>query len=286
MTGFSHMPHRRRPALRFSILARRLALAGLLASSWGAPAQTPMPAAVARWQASMDAFSAADRQHQPPPDGLLLVGSSSIRLWAHLPQDLQVGPVLINRGFGGSTMADCHLLVQQLVVQYRPRQVIVYAGENDLAEGRTPAQVLESFQGFVRAVRAELPHVRLAYVSIKPSPARAQLMPQVREANALLQAYVQTLPQADFIDVFTPMLGAHGEPRAELFGPDRLHMSAQGYALWRSVIAPYVQPAAPAAPSAPGAPLMAAAPLAAPASLEGAAGARTATAVAPLQAGR
>lgn len=232
---------RRTPAARLSTLARRLALSGVLTLSISAPAQTALPAGYSRWQASMDAFAAADRLHLPQPDGLLFVGSSSIRFWARVAQDFESMPVVINRGFGGSTMADCQHFVRQLVVQYRPRQIMVYAGDNDLAEGRTPAQVLESFQGFVRAVRAELPQARIGYISIKPSPARAALLPQVHEANALLRAYVVTLPNADFIDVITPMLDAQGRPRAELYGPDRLHMNAAGYALWREVIGPYVQ---------------------------------------------
>jgi lysophospholipase L1-like esterase len=242
--------HRRFPFAHLSALARRLAVAGLLAASIHAPAQTAAPAGYARWQASIDAFAASDKLRQPRPDGVLFVGSSSIRFWAHVAQDFASTPVVINRGFGGSTMADCHSLVRQLVLQYRPRQVMVYAGDNDLAEGRAPAQVLESFQGFVRAVRAELPEARIGYISIKPSPARAALLPQVRETNALLKAYVATLADADFIDIFTPMLDAQGVPRADLYGPDRLHMNAEGYALWREVIGPFLLPGQGAAPAA------------------------------------
>lgn len=233
---------RTHPAARLRTLARRLAVSGLLAASISAPAQTALPAGYSRWQASMDAFAESDKLRQPQPDGVLFVGSSSIRFWAHMAQDFAPLPVVINRGFGGSTMADCHHLVQQLVVQYQPRQVMVYAGDNDLAQGRTPAQVLESFEGFVRAVRTALPDARISYISIKPSPARVALLPNVREANALLKAYVATLPRADFIDIYTPMLAPDGTPREDLFGPDRLHMNAAGYALWRDVIAPYLQP--------------------------------------------
>lgn len=241
---------------RLSQLARRLALSGVLVSSTAAvhaapvgqsgvgpgPKTTQSSSAshYARWQASMDAFAAADKAQAPAEDGVLFVGSSTIRFWTQLPQDFRDVPVVINRGFGGSTMADCQYFVKQLVLQYRPRQVFVYAGDNDLAEGRSPQQVLESFEGFVAAVRAELPDTRIAYISIKPSPLRAELMPRAREANALLAAYVRTLPNSDYIDIFTPMLDLQGAPRAELFGPDRLHLSGAGYRLWRSVIADYV----------------------------------------------
>jgi len=199
-----------------------------------------LPVAYARWQASMDAFAAADLERQPQSDGVLFVGSSTIRMWSDLREDFRQVPVVINRGFGGSTMADCNYFVKSLVVQYRPRHVMVYAGDNDLAEGRTPAQVLESFQSFVAAVRTALPETRISYISIKPSPLRASLLPKTREANALLADYVRTLSNSDYIDIFTLMMQADGTPRGDLFGADRLHMNDAGYDVWRSVISSYV----------------------------------------------
>jgi lysophospholipase L1-like esterase len=215
-----------------------LALAGTVACAAPAP---PTPSTNHRWRASLAEFAAADQARRPAAGGVVFVGSSSIRLWPRLAQEFGPGTPVINRGFGGSTLADCHAFAWELVVQYRPRQVVVYAGDNDLAEGRTPAQVLESFKGFVAAVRQELPAARIDFISIKPSPLRAALVPQAREANALLAAYVATLPDAGFIDVFTPMLDAAGAPRADLYGPDRLHMNAAGYALWRELVGPQLR---------------------------------------------
>ena len=192
------------------------------------------------WDAALAQFAAADRQHPPEPGAVLFVGSSSIRLWDRLPQHFNFLPAVLNRGFGGSTMADCQQLVYPLVVRYQPRHVVLYAGENDLADGRSPEQVLESLRGFVDALRSELPEVRLTYVSIKPSPLRAGLLPRIREANRLAAEYVAGLPRASFVDVFTPMLDATGAPRPELFGPDRLHMNGEGYALWRAALAQHV----------------------------------------------
>ncbi|MBP7568053.1 MAG: GDSL family lipase, partial [Burkholderiaceae bacterium] len=147
-----------------------------------------------------------------------------------------------------STMADCNRFARDLVVRYQPSQVLVYAGDNDLAEGRTPAQVLESFREFVATVRSELPGVRIDYISIKPSPSRAGLLEKARETNALIGAYVQTLPNAGYIDIFTPMMTAEGTPRPELFLGDRLHLNETGYQLWQSIIASRLTgvPAAPA----------------------------------------
>ncbi len=235
---------------RCAIALSLAALAGMAAAAAPAApaglAQEALPPAYARWQSSLDAFAAADRERAPEPGGVLFVGSSTIRLWTDLRQDFRDLPVVINRGFGGSTMADCNGLARRLVVQYRPRHVVVYAGDNDLAEGRSPAQVLESFRAFVAAVRTALPETRISYVSIKPSPLRSALLPQVREANALLAAYVRGVPNSDYIDIFTPMLGADGQPRAELYGPDRLHMNEAGYDLWQGVIAPHLQAGRPA----------------------------------------
>lgn len=213
------------------------------------PAASPHPAA-SKWHSSMAAFANADREHPPPADGVLFVGSSTIRLWSSLAQDFRQLPVVINRGFGGSTMADCDYFARELVTRYRPRQVLVYAGDNDLAEGRTPAQVLENFVNFVKVVRSELPSARIAYISIKPSPARAALLPRVREANQLLASYVRNLENGEYIDIFTPMMNASGSPRAELYGTDHLHMNEKGYAVWQSVIAGHLGLAVPLAPAA------------------------------------
>lgn len=220
----------------------------LTAAAVPAIAESPeLAAAYTRWRASIDAFSAQDRERPPAAGAVLFVGSSTIRFWSHLAQDFRHVPVILNRGFGGSTMADCSLLVRDLVTRYQPRQVVVYAGDNDLAEGRTPQQVLASLQSFVHTVRSELPSVRLAYISIKPSPSRAALLPRIRETNALIADYVATLHDAKYIDIFTPMLGADGLPRHDLFLKDALHMNDAGYAIWQGVITSHL--AVPDAPA-------------------------------------
>lgn len=192
--------------------------------------------ASARWQNSLDTFAKADQERQPASDGVLFVGSSTIRLWSHLAQDFRQLPVLINRGFGGSTMADCSALARELVIQYKPKQILVYAGDNDLAEGRLPGDVLKSFASFVQKVRSALPDSHIAYISVKPSPARLSLLPRIRETNALISDYLQTLPNARYIDTFSPMLNADGTLRPELFKSDRLHLNEAGYQLWKSVL--------------------------------------------------
>ena len=205
-----------------------------------------------RWQPSLDAFAAADRLHAPRPGGVLFVGSSSIRLWDGLEQAFggsadaaaEAHAIIIKRGFGGSRLADVADYMDRLVLPYKPRQVVVYAGDNDLAEGATPADVLASFKRFVRGVHRDLPETRIAYLSIKPSPLRAQLIAQARAANDLIEAYSATVPNLDYIDIYSKMVDADGRPRPELFAPDMLHLNRAGYALWRQEIAAHLGPLA------------------------------------------
>jgi lysophospholipase L1-like esterase len=185
------------------------------------------------------------------PRSWLFVGSSSIRLWADLEQQFQTQPVIVKRGFGGSRMADCTRYLERLVLPYQPRLVIVYAGDNDLAEGRSPQDVLASFTAFVEGVHEALPRTRIAYLSIKPSPLREALLPKIQEANGLIAQYVAAQPELAYIDIFSKMLDADGHPRKELFSADSLHMNESGYALWKAVIDPFLRLPAPIPMSAP-----------------------------------
>jgi lysophospholipase L1-like esterase len=195
----------------------------------------------ARWESEIRAFEAADQTNAPPPGGVVFVGSSSIRLWKTLADDFKGLPVL-NRGFGGSQLADSVFYTGRIVIPYRPQQIVLYAGDNDLAAGKSPEQVFHDFEAFITKVRSALPGARISYVSIKPSPARLALLPQMRAANALIAEFIHTGRDLDYIDVFTPMMREDGQPRPEIFGPDRLHMNAQGYALWTRLIRPHLLP--------------------------------------------
>lgn len=208
----------------------------------------PGPDMPNRWKESFDAFDEADRAAAPRPGGVLFVGSSSIRLWNDLETQFEDPVAVVKRGFGGSRLQDTTDHLQRLVLPYKPRVVVVYAGDNDLAEGRTPQQVLQSFADFVAGVHAALPATRIAFVSIKPSPLREKLMQLAAQTNALIAAYCRGDARLDYVDVYSAMLGADGRPRDELFQADRLHLNAQGYALWKSVIAEHL--VARSAPSA------------------------------------
>ena len=193
-----------------------------------------------RWRESLDGFAALDREHAPAAGGIVFVGSSSIRLWNDLEREFGTQGI-VKRGFGGSRMSDCARYVAQLVLPYKPRMVVVYAGDNDLAEGGTPRGVLESYQSFVRQVHEALPDTRIAYLSIKPSPSREAFMPAAIQANELIENYSKTDAQLDYIDIYTKMLDAQGRPRGDLFLGDSLHLNAAGYAIWKAAIADHLR---------------------------------------------
>lgn len=193
-----------------------------------------------QWKDEIAQFRAADKLHPPRAGGVVFVGSSSIRLWPHLQSDFP-GINLLQRGVGGSQLPDIVYWAPQIVLPYRPHLIVLYAGDNDIAEGATPENVFSDYKAFVQLVRKSLPRARIAFVAIKPSIARASMIEKARAANRLIQQYAAAHPRLLYVDVFTPMLNARGQPRPELFVEDGLHLSARGYALWRDLLAPIVQ---------------------------------------------
>jgi lysophospholipase L1-like esterase len=187
------------------------------------------------FEKEIEAFEAADKTQPPPRDAVLFIGSSTFRYWKSLPEDFP-GIAVINRGFGGSQIADATRYADRIAIPYHPRHVVMYAGDNDIAAGKKPLEVLDEFQQFVKKMRSGLPDVPISYVSIKPSIARWKLIDRIKDANALIEQYTHGEKNVDFINVFPLLLGPDGKPRPELFRPDGLHMNSKGYALWIPVL--------------------------------------------------
>jgi lysophospholipase L1-like esterase len=192
-----------------------------------------------KWRAELTRLEESDRQNPPAKGGVLFIGSSSIKLWHTLTEDFP-GTKVINRGIGGSQLSDSILLADRIVTPHKPTTVVLYAGENDLVRGKTPRQVLEGYKAFLARIHRTLPATKIAFISIKPSPARESLLPAIAEANGLIKAYTSSDSRLTYIDVFTPMLNSGGRPRSELFAADGLHLNREGYNLWKSLIAPYL----------------------------------------------
>ena len=229
-----------RPLLLALALTASLPALALTPAPVPAPPQVPEQVSNVAWAGDMAAFAKADAATPPPRGGIEFIGSSSIRMWDTLAADFP-GQNVFNRGFGGSEVRDSTWYADQIVIPYAPCKVFFYAGDNDLNSGRTPTQVRDDVVAFVQRVHRDLPKTTVEVISIKPSPSRAQLLPAVREANRLIQGALAKLPNTGFTDVYTPMLGEDGQPRAALFREDMLHMQPEGYAIWREALAPKVR---------------------------------------------
>jgi lysophospholipase L1-like esterase len=185
--------------------------------------------------AEINAFADADHFSPPPKDAILFVGSSSIRLWKTLAEDFPQHQV-INRGFGGSQIIDSVNYADRIIIPYRPKHIVLYAGGNDINAGKSAEQVLADFQAFVRKVRKAMPGVKISYISIAPNPARWSQVGRVRQANKLISNYARYDGRISFIDVFPHMLGRNGQPRPDIYAADRLHMNEKGYELWKKIV--------------------------------------------------
>jgi lysophospholipase L1-like esterase len=225
----------------------RLSLGGLLLASllYGLVATFAQDGATNRphhwqWENTIQAFEAADQTNPPPRNAILMIGSSSIRKWTNAPAQFP-DHRLINRGFGGSHLSDSIAFIERIVVPYEPKLVLLYAGDNDIAAGKSPDQVFTDFKAFVAKVQAARPETRIAFIAIKPSPSRMKFIQPIKTANGLIQEFVAGNPKLVYVDVFTPMLGEDGQPRAELFVSDQLHLSDAGYKLWAGIVKPVLE---------------------------------------------
>ena len=190
-----------------------------------------------RWEPAIRVFEAADKTNPPPRNAVEFIGSSSIRLWTNAPS-LLPGHNIFNRGFGGSHLADSVAFLDRIVIPYRPKLVVLYAGDNDISAGKSPGEVFADFKDFARKVHAALPQTKIAFVSIKPCPAREKYLAEVQTANRLIKGFISSDGRLTYLDVFTPSLTADGKPRSELYIKDGLHPNDAGYHLWASIVKP------------------------------------------------
>ena len=183
-----------------------------------------------KWEPQIRKFEVQDAEQMPPAGGIVFAGSSSIRFW-DLPQYFGEGAPL-NRGFGGSQIIDVNHFLDRVVLKYRPRTIVFYCGDNDIAAGASGEEVAKRFARFCELVHQELPGTNIAFIAIKPSPSRWKLADEMRLANRRIREQCEASDRLTFIDIWTPMLGDDGQPRAELFKKDMLHLNDAGYQLW------------------------------------------------------
>jgi lysophospholipase L1-like esterase len=175
---------------------------------------------------------------------VVFYGSSSIRLWKSLQQDFS-GYAVLNCGFGGSRLTDCVRYANRLVIPRKPSAIVIYAGDNDLASGAPPEKVFQSFKQLFAIFRTYSPSIPIAFVSVKPSPARLVFLENILRFNRLVEDYLETQPETEYIDVCSDMLGQDRKPIQSLFVSDQIHLSPAGYQILRKEIGEFLSQECP-----------------------------------------
>jgi lysophospholipase L1-like esterase len=183
-----------------------------------------------KWEEDIAEYEQADRAHPPERDGILFIGSSTIRLWKTLEKDFPQHRV-INRGFGGSEIADSTHFAERIIFPYQPRMIFLRAGGNDIHAGKSPEQVFNDFKAFIAKVHAKLPETQIAFISLSPAPARWSEREANKTLNVLIEKYCRETSYVKYVETYDMVLGSDGKPRKELFVADKLHFSTEGYKL-------------------------------------------------------
>jgi lysophospholipase L1-like esterase len=187
------------------------------------------------------AFKAQDSLQAPAENAIVFVGSSSFNMWDDVNEYFP-GYTIINRGFGGSSLPHVIEYADEIILPYKPKQVVIYCGENDLVDQSVTGEIVaDRFKKLFKIVRQELRKVNIVFVSIKPSPSRQHLMPKMVEANNLIKRFLEKKRRTSFVNIWDPMLDQNGVPRKELFLQDMLHMNKQGYEIWQKEIGPVLK---------------------------------------------
>jgi lysophospholipase L1-like esterase len=184
------------------------------------------------------AFKTEDSLQAPPENAIVFVGSSSFNMWDDVNEYFP-GYSIINRGFGGSSLPHVIEYAEEIILPYKPKQVVIYCGENDLVDKSVTGEIVaDRFKKLFKMIRRDLRKTDIVFVSIKPSPSRQHLMPQMAEANQLIKRFLEKKRRTSFVNIWDQMLDQNGAPRKELFLQDMLHMNKQGYEIWQKQIAP------------------------------------------------
>jgi len=188
------------------------------------------------------AFKHQDSLSFPKPDGILFIGSSSIRKWTDLEQRFANDPI-IRRGVGGCELWQIvDYFTPYILFPYHPRKIFIYAGENDIAAGRSSTFVSDEFVKLYAMIREKLPNAEIYFMSIKPSPSRAKYFGEVYKANELVKTYLANKPKSHYINLVNAICKpGTTTPDSSLFLSDYLHLNSKGYDKWQTVLQPYVK---------------------------------------------
>ena len=192
-----------------------------------------------KWEKEISAYEQMDRTNPPPKKAVLFIGSSTIRMWKSLSRDFPKQKV-INRGFGGSEIVDSTHFAKRIIFPYKPRKILFRAGGNDIAAGKSPEQVFADFQEFVAKVQSKLPKAEIVFIGWNPTISRWKQADKEKALNGMVRAFTKKTPRVKYVETYDMVLGYDGQPREELFLPDKLHFNPEGYKLLAEKVRPYV----------------------------------------------
>ena len=204
------------------------------------PYQSSIDLDLDRFENTIIRYEQQDVQDFPLPGGIVFTGSSSIIMWKTIQADLAPLPI-VSRGFGGSTIPEVLHYADRIIYPYDPQMVVVYAGENDIAKGFTPAEVLENFKKLAGDIHQNLPEAEVYFISIKPSVLRWEMWPTMQEANQMIQDYIAQNDRLHYFDAARTMLAENDVVKDNIFLEDNLHMNAKGYVGWTGLMKPVLQ---------------------------------------------
>lgn len=211
-------------------------LVWLGALAWGLRRDISPPRS---WESEVAQFEKRDLTNAPPEEAVLFVGSSSIKLWESLRADLPRYRVF-RRGFGGAHMSDVVKYARRVILPYDLEMVVVHAGGNDIAAGATPDEVFEEYKELVKILHRHDPKLRVAFLSLKPSPSRWTIRKNLAEVNEKIAKFAATDARLVYIDIYSKMMGPGEVARPDLFAEDGLHLNSRGYRIWADAVRPHL----------------------------------------------
>ena len=176
-------------------------------------------------------FKRLDNENFPEEGKILFTGSSSIRFWDSLEEDMEPLEVL-NRGFGGAQISHVIHHFEDIVKPYNPKAIVFFCGTNDLTALKTPEETINDFKKFLGLVRNEFGNIKVYVIGIKPTVDRIYLDKEERIFNSSIKLLASDDAYLEYINIWDNMLNQDGTRMPELFIEDGLHMNKKGYEVW------------------------------------------------------
>ncbi len=197
--------------------------------------QMPYEVKNTRFEQEIIAFEQQDKENGIDTGNILFVGSSSIRMWTSLEEDMK-GFKVLNRGFGGATTAEVRQYYDRIIKPYKPKVIVIYVGENDIAEGMKPTMVYDEVTNLFSRIKDDFPESKIVYLSMKPSIARWDLWTDFKAGNKKIKKITEFYKSIYYIETADVMLNDEDSIRTDIFIEDGLHMNAKGYADWTKLV--------------------------------------------------